>query len=187
MEHLIKTTHYDSPCGPLTLGSLGDRLCLCDWQVEGHSDRVGSRLRHRLSAEFVEASSEVTSRAARELDEYFAGQRKAFDLPLLFAGTAFQKAVWSELLHIAYGETLSYAELALRLGMPRAVRAVANANGANALSLFVPCHRVIGSRHTLTGYAGGLAAKEYLLRLEGWDGRTEERGERREICFVASL
>lgn len=187
MEHLIKTTRYDSPCGLLTLGSLGDRLCLCDWQVEGHSDRVRSRLRRLLSAEFVEASSEVTSRAARELDEYFAGQRKAFDLPLLFAGTAFQKAVWSELLHIAYGETLSYAELALRLGMPRAVRAVANANGANALSLFVPCHRVIGSRHTLTGYAGGLAAKEYLLRLEGWDGRTEERGERREICFVASL
>ena len=93
-------------------------------------------------------------------------QRTSFDLPLLFAGTDFQKRVWDLLLTIPYGKTLSYGELARQLGLPNATRAVANANGANAISIFAPCHRIIGSDGTLTGYGGGLAAKRFLLELE---------------------
>lgn len=157
---------YPAPCGELVLGSYGDRLCLCDWQTGRGSDSIRRRLRRLLKAGFVEGRSPVVDHAVVRLDEYFAGRRQAFDVPLLFAGTEFQKRVWNALLAIPYGETVSYAEMARRIGMPKAVRAVANANGANAVSIFAPCHRVIGSDHTLTGYGGGLAAKAYLLRLE---------------------
>ena len=104
--------------------------------------------------------------AARQLDEYFAAQRRVFDVPLLTVGTPFQRAVWELLTTIPFGATRSYAWLAAQLGHPRAVRAVAAANRANALSIFIPCHRVVGSNGSLTGYAGGLAAKRLLLGLE---------------------
>ena len=100
------------------------------------------------------------------MDEYFRRERRAFDIPLLFAGTEFQNKVWDMLLQIPYGRTVSYARMALSLRMPKAVRAVANANGANAISIFAPCHRVIGSNGSLTGYGGGLDAKRFLLELE---------------------
>lgn len=124
------------------------------------------RLERMLDAEFVEGSTPVIDRAIVQLDEYFAGSRRQFDIPLLLVGTPFQKSVWTELLAIPYATTISYAELARRIGRPTAVRAVANSNGANALSIFVPCHRVIGADSSLTGYAGGLLAKNYLLSLE---------------------
>lgn len=104
-----------------------------------------------------------------QLDEYFAGERREFDVPLMFAGTEFQKAVWDVLSRIPYGRTETYSELARRIGRPAAVRAIANAVGSNALSILVPCHRVIGADGTLTGYAGyagGLPAKRHLLALE---------------------
>ena len=100
------------------------------------------------------------------MDEYFCGKRTVFEVPLLLLGTEFQKNVWHKLLHIPYGSTMSYGELARRLDMPKAVRAVAAANGANAISIFIPCHRVIGSNRTLVGYGGGLPAKKWLLDLE---------------------
>ena len=100
------------------------------------------------------------------MDEYFAGKRRNFTIPLLFVGTDFQKKVWNKLLEIPYGKTVSYGELARMIDMPKAVRAVANANGANAISILAPCHRVIGSDRSLTGYGGGLAAKKLLLDLE---------------------
>ncbi len=148
------------------LGSFGDKLCLCDWQVERHRDHVDNRLRRLLDAEFFDGSSAVIDTAIAQLDEYFAGTRREFDVPILFAGTDFQKKVWDALLTIPFGNTVSYREIGRRIGMPKAVRAVANANGANSISIFVPCHRVIGSDNTLTGYGGGLAAKEFLLKLE---------------------
>ena len=111
-------------------------------------------------------TSEVIEKAARQLDEFFAGKRKEFDVPLLFVGTDFQKTVWNELLEIPFGKTVSYGEMAQRIGMSKAVRAVANANGANSISIFAPCHRVIGSDRSLTGYGGGLPAKKFLLELE---------------------
>ena len=149
------------------LGSYGDKLCLCDWQIEQHRDHIDRRLKRMLNAEFEEGTSEVIDKAIKQLDEFFARQRKIFDIPLLFVGTDFQKTVWNELLKIPFGKTVSYGEMARRIGMPKAVRAVANANGANSMSIFAPCHRVIGSDHSLTGYGGGLDAKRTLLKLEG--------------------
>ncbi len=165
-QNIIKTRLYESPCGRLILGSLGDCLCLCDWLVERRRDLVDRRLARLLDASFVEGSTDVIEKACAQLDEYFAGERQVFDIPLMLAGTDFQKSVWNGLLDIPYGATISYGALAQHIGMPRAVRAVANANRANALSIIVPCHRVIGSDHSMTGYAGGLAAKRALLALE---------------------
>lgn len=166
-KNTIKIKRYESPCGVLMLGSFGDKLCLCDWQVEKHRYHVDRRLKRLLRAEFEEGTSEVIGKAERQLDEFFAGQRREFDIPLLFVGTDFQKTVWNELLKIPFGQTISYGEMARRIGMPKAVRAVANANGANSMSIFAPCHRVIGSDRSLTGYGGGLDAKRMLLELEG--------------------
>ncbi len=166
-RNTITVQPYTSPCGRLLLGSFNDKLCLCDWQVEKHRERVNERLKRILRADFKEGVSELTARAARQLDEYFTGKRRTFDIPLLFTGTDFQQKVWDELLHIPFGTTVSYGEMARRIDMPKAVRAVANANGANSISIFAPCHRVIGSDHSLTGYGGGLDTKQKLLELEG--------------------
>lgn len=165
MEIIVR--RYSSPCGELLLGSYGDSLCMCDWLTEKHRDLADRRLERVLNAHTVEGTLSATENAARQLDEYFAGLRTEFDVPLLFAGTDFQKTVWRALLGIPYGKTVSYKELARKIAMPDAVRAVANANGANSISIFAPCHRVIGSDGSLTGYGGGLDKKLFLLDLEG--------------------
>lgn len=165
----IRTARYQSPCGEMLLGAAGDRLCLCNWAQELHPGRVEQRLRTILKAQFEECGQilpEVLQRTVRELDEYFRGERRDFDIPLLLAGSDFQKRVWQQLPRIPYGQTASYGELAAAIGSPRSVRAVANANGANAISIILPCHRVIGSDGRLTGYGGGLRAKQHLLDLE---------------------
>ncbi len=117
----------------------------------------------------MEAAGTETALLARgreELLEYFQGKRRSFDLPLDPRGTAFQRAVWEELARVPYGQVVTYGELARRVGSPRACRAVGQANHRNPLPIFLPCHRVVGAKGTLTGYAGGLALKEYLLELE---------------------
>ena len=188
----IRWRLHTTPCGEVRLGAFGGRLCLCDWADVPSRDFVARRLERGLHAHLAEwpdggsqpgnvlpnipaepdsgspddPDRNVLDRAARQLDEYFAAQRRTFDIPLLTVGTPFQRAVWELLAEIPAGETRSYAWLAARLGHPRAVRAVAAANRANALSIFIPCHRVIGSDGSLTGYAGGLAAKRLLLGLE---------------------
>ena len=105
-KNIIKVQRYESPCGLLLLGSFGDKLCLCDWQVEKHRDHVDRRLKRMLCSEFEVGTSEVIEKAARQLDEFFAGKRKEFDVPLLFVGTDFQKTVWNELLEIPFGKTV---------------------------------------------------------------------------------
>lgn len=165
-KNIISAQIYRSPCGILTLGSLGNQLCLCDWQTANDRKSIINRIERLLHANLTWKQSETTDNAASQLDEYFAGKRKVFDVPLLFAGTDFQKAVWTGLLRIPFGKTASYAELAKFIGFPNSVRPVANANKANAISIFAPCHRVIGSDHSLTGYGGGLFAKRFLLNLE---------------------
>jgi len=112
----------------------------------------------------------VTHEASRQLAAYFEGSLTQFDLPLDIKGTDFQQAVWSALCDIPYGETASYADIAKKLNNPKAVRAVGMANGRNPVAIVVPCHRVIGSNNTLTGYAGGLERKQFLLKLEGAQG-----------------
>ena len=167
MKKTINTQTYHSLCGDLLLGSFEGKLCLCDWRAAEHRLLADRRLERSLNAEMKDTPSEITAKAAKELDEYFAGGRKTFDLPLLFVGTEFQEKVWNTLLEVPYGETRSYGWMAEMIGNPKAVRAVGTANGSNSISIFAPCHRIIGSNGSLTGYGGGLPTKKFLLELEG--------------------
>jgi len=127
---------------------------------------LDGRISRGLNAEFIESDAPLLCETKRQLDEFFRSERKQFELPLLMVGSDFQKRVWKELLKVAYGDTASYLVLAERMGNKNAVRAVASANGANAIAIIVPCHRVLGSNGELVGYAGGLKVKEKLLALE---------------------
>lgn len=162
----IRIAYHDSPAGKMLVGSQGDKLCICDWVSEKRRTVIDNRMRRYLNAIYEEGSSETISKVKEQLDEYFSGQRTEFSVTTQFAGTDFQCKVWSELEKIPYGETLTYARLAERIGCPRSVRAVASAVGANPISIVVPCHRIIGRDNSLTGYGGGLEAKLYLLDLE---------------------
>lgn len=166
MKREIHLMTYHAPCGDLTLGTLDNRLCLCDWVSGRHGNANLAKLCKVLYASPVYMGSECADFAAGQLDEYFGGRRRLFDVPLLLVGTDFQKEVWRHLMDIPYGNTESYGTLAKRMNRASSVRAVANANGANPISVFVPCHRVIGSDGSLTGYGGGLEVKRFLLRLE---------------------
>ena len=166
MNCQITIYNYESHCGELVVGSFGERLCMCDWTHSQKHEANRRRLVSLLRADFAEELTPVIERATAQLDEYFAGVRRDFDVPLLFAGTEFQKKVWETLLTIPYGHTVSYGEIARLIEMPSAVRAVAAAVGANALSVISPCHRIIGRSGSMTGYAGGLEAKRFLLELE---------------------
>jgi methylated-DNA-[protein]-cysteine S-methyltransferase len=165
-QYVCKTVA--SPVGRLKLVASADGLAAILWE----NDDPG-RVRRNIVGE--DAGHPVLRAAERQLAEYFAGRRTAFDLPLDFAGTEFQKEVWQALLTIPFGETRTYAQVARQIGRPDAVRAVGAANGKNPISIVAPCHRVIGSNGELTGFAGGLDAKAYLLRLEGAQPRPVEK------------
>lgn len=162
----VNIQYYDSPCGQLVLASAGDELCLCDWNEMPCAERNMRRLVRLIGAEFQDSTSPVLEQTKHELDQFFAGKRKEFDIPLRYVGTEFQKQVWQALLDIPYGETRTYMEIARRIGNPKGVRAVAGAIGANGMSIIIPCHRVIGSDNSLTGFAGGLHTKQLLLEIE---------------------
>lgn len=149
-----------SPIGELKLVANGSRLAAILWEND-KPNRV------RLGPMSEAPDNPVLMKTARQLEEYFAGTRNAFDLELDFAGTEFQKKVWAALLTIPFGETRTYSQIAEQIGHPSAVRAVGAANGRNPISIIAPCHRVIGASGKLTGFAGGLEAKERLLTLEG--------------------
>jgi methylated-DNA-[protein]-cysteine S-methyltransferase len=149
-----------SPVGLLTLVASGKGLAGILWEHE-----KAGRVPH-LQNGLEQRSHSVLTETERQLAEYFAGQRKGFDIPLDFVGAGFNKKVWAALLNIPYGETRTYGQIALELGVPGAARAVGAANGRNPISIIAPCHRVIGASGKLTGFAGGLAAKAYLLQLE---------------------
>jgi len=151
-----------SPVGELTLVADDRGLAAILWENDS-PDRV------RIGALMEKADHPILVETERQLAEYFAGERRAFDVPLSFAGTDFQKRVWAALLAIPFGETRSYGEIADQLGNPGASRAVGAANGRNPISIIAPCHRVVGSNGKLTGFAGGLEAKAYLLDLERID------------------
>ena len=166
MKQQVDIQYYTSPCGELVLGAMGEQLCLCDWNEKACAERNRRRLIRLLDAEFVERDTDILQRVRRELDEYFDGRRTTFSIPLYMVGTEFQKRVWQALLEIPYGETRTYKDIALRVDNLRGVRAVAQAIGSNGISIFIPCHRVVGSDHSLTGFAGGLDAKRILLARE---------------------
>ena len=168
-KNTIHLQTYKSPVGEMILGSYENALCIANWEYGKTKERIEKKIAKALNAEYVNETSVVIAEAEKQLDAYFSGEKKDFDLPLLMIGTAFQRSVWESLLQIPYGETASYIEQAERIGNKKAVRAVASANGANAISIFIPCHRIIGSDGTLTGYAGGLDVKKKLLILEKCD------------------
>ncbi len=150
-------TTVDSPLGELLLLGDGDALRGLHLQQGSRAVAVSPDWRREPEA-FLEAGA--------QLSEYFAGRRTSFDLPLDLVGSPFQLRVWRQLLEIGYGETSSYGELARRVGRPAAARAVGAANGSNPIAIVVPCHRLIGARGALTGYAGGVDKKRLLLELE---------------------
>lgn len=166
MSHPLLITHYASPLGQLSLGDFEGKLCLCEWTSSPHHSLLLRRLSHYFGATPIEGTTATHEQAIEQLEAYFAAQRTTFSVPLIFAGTAFQQAVWHALMQIPYGTTVSYAHVAQHIGHPQAVRAVGTANATNAISIFVPCHRVIGTNGRLTGYAGGLNVKRQLLTLE---------------------
>ena len=159
MGMVLARTSIDSPVGALTLVAGARGLVAVLWP----DDRPG---RVPLGAMAQDGAHPVLVQAARELDDYFAGRRTTFSLPLDFNGTVFQKRVWTALLTIPFGETRTYGQIAAQLGMPTASRAVGAANGRNPISIIAPCHRVVGAQGQLTGFAGGLAVKARLLALE---------------------
>ena len=157
-EHGTACQHIDTPVGPLVLIASQQGLC-------------GLYFGHRIDRRGLPPASRrhpVLSAASDQLEEYFAGGRRRFDCPLDVAGTAFQRAVWGQLSAIPFGETRSYRQIAEAIGKPSAVRAVGLANGANPVSIIVPCHRVIGADGSLTGFGGGLDLKRQLLEHEGF-------------------
>lgn len=156
------------------MGAWESQLCLCDWRYRKMRDSIDRRIREGLNAIFEEGDDPLFEAVESQLNEYFAVEREIFDLPLLLIGTDFQKEVWSALQNIPFGETESYLSLSKKLGDEKAIRAVASANGANAISIIVPCHRIIGSKGELVGYAGGLQAKKKLLKLENRGQRPEQ-------------
>lgn len=162
----INIQYYNSPCGEIVLASMGNELCLCDWNEMPCAERNKHRLVKYMNAVFRVETSDVLEQTKKQLDEYFADTRKAFDIPLHPVGTEFQQQVWNTLLEIPYGETRSYKDIALSIANPKGIRAVAQAIGANGISILIPCHRVIGSNSSLTGFAGGLEAKRILLQIE---------------------
>jgi methylated-DNA-[protein]-cysteine S-methyltransferase len=166
MANEILISSFQSPFGELVLGSSGDSLCLCDWAHRKMREAIDQRIQRGLNATFREGRSSIIQRAIEQLEEYFHKDRKSFDLPLQWVGTEFQQRVWSALCEIPCGKTDTYLGLSRKLGDEGAIRAVAAANGANALAIIVPCHRVTGSDGSLTGYAGGISAKKKLLKLE---------------------
>jgi methylated-DNA-[protein]-cysteine S-methyltransferase len=157
-------TAVDTPVGQLLIGSDGESLT--DLLFERHREGTDPMLDRVRTGERQDADP-LLSRAADQLAEYFAGERREFELPLAPAGSSFQRQVWAELLRITYGRTASYGDVARRLGLPPgASRAVGLANGSNPISIIIPCHRVIGADGSLTGYGGGLQRKRFLLDLE---------------------
>lgn len=158
--------HYNSPVGPLVLGDYEGQLCLCDWAAsQGHKKNL-RRVMTTLKAKTELRSTDLTLKAVGELEEYFGGRRRQFDLPIRLCGTTFQMEVWEALQHLSFGQTLTYGEMAAHIGRPKAIRAVGAAVRVNAISVIVPCHRVVGAGGKLVGYAGGIDVKRALLRIE---------------------
>jgi methylated-DNA-[protein]-cysteine S-methyltransferase len=156
--------YHESPIGLIEVGCTSDAVRSLNF-VERQRE--------------TSTSNAVVEKAVRQIKEYFAGDRREFDVPVDAQGTPFQKAVWRRLLEIPYGRTASYRDIARSLGNPKAVRAVGGANGRNPIAIIVPCHRIIGSDGSLTGYGSGIWRKEWLLEHEGWsagDVRSKAQG-----------
>lgn len=172
---MICLTYIDTPVGKMRIGASDDGICLFDFQYRRSIDSIMKRIETLSGRQFTEGEHPYFKLLEQQIGEYFAGTRKDFDLPLHLAGTPFQKSVWEGLLEIPYGETRSYKQQSIFLGNEKAIRAVATANGENGIAIIIPCHRVIGTNGSLTGYGGGLQRKKWLLGHERkYSGKTNQ-------------
>ena len=162
----IHIQYQKTKIGEIIMGSFDGKLCLLGFRYRKMRLQIDNRLKKGLKADYVEKDDHTLSRTRLQLDEYFCGRRTEFTIPLQMVGSDFQKRVWNALLKISHGSTSTYLQIAKDIGNEKAVRAVANANGANCIGVIIPCHRIIGSDGKLVGYAGGLPVKNRLLKLE---------------------
>lgn len=162
----VRTRIVETPLGPMVAGAVEEGLCLLEFTDRRMLDTQMAVVKKRFGLPVIPGPSRWIDQVESELREYFAGRRREFTVPLVFPGTPFQNSVWTELRKIPNGETISYEEMARRVGRPRAVRAVGTANGANRIAILIPCHRVVNKNGGLGGYGGGLRRKEALLALE---------------------
>ena len=162
----IHTQHFKTKFAEFILGSFDGKLCMLDYRYRRMRKTIDHRLQSGFDAVYVEQDDEVLKQTRKQLAEYFDMKRQKFDIPIITTGTPFQKNVWKVLCEVPYGSTSTYGQLAKDIGNPKAVRAVASANGANCIGIIIPCHRIIGQDGELVGFAGGLALKKRLLKLE---------------------
>lgn len=157
----------------MVFGSSDKGLCLLDFKYRKSFPRILKRIKEYFGDRITYGTSELIELAEKELNQYFQGDLKIFTVPLDIRGSEFQLKVWNALLKINYGKTNSYLDIAKKIGRQEAVRAIANANGQNGIAVIIPCHRIIGSDGSLTGYGGGIVIKKKLIRLESRNGRNK--------------
>ncbi|MDO9340792.1 MAG: methylated-DNA--[protein]-cysteine S-methyltransferase [Bacteroidales bacterium] len=160
---MIKTIKIETPLGVMIAGATDEGVCLLEFSDRRMLNTEYKDLAKHFKTTIQEGENKHFEILGKQLKEYFEGSRKEFSVPLITPGTTFQQAVWKELMNIPYGTTRSYQEQSVALGKPDSIRAVANANGMNRISIIIPCHRVIGSDGRLTGYGGGLKRKRWLI------------------------
>jgi AraC family transcriptional regulator of adaptative response/methylated-DNA-[protein]-cysteine methyltransferase len=165
-EAIIHFTHIETPIGAMVACAVEQGVCLLEFAERPTLEKQFTVLKKLFSAEIIEGESSHFKILRQQLKEYFEGKRKVFSVPLVTPGTEFQQAVWKELQNIPFGTTRSYKQQAIALNNPEAIRAVASANGMNRIAIIIPCHRIIGNDGSLTGYAGGLWRKQWLLDFE---------------------
>jgi AraC family transcriptional regulator of adaptative response/methylated-DNA-[protein]-cysteine methyltransferase len=188
-DRVARITRILTPLGPMLAGATDDALCLLEFVDRRKLETQLEQIRKRLDVTLVPGSNPITAESERQLTAYFDRRLTEFSLPLEAPGTEFQQTVWTALREISYGATVSYGEVARRIGRPTAVRAVAGANGDNRIAILIPCHRVIGADGTLTGYGGGLWRKKRLLELESGqrDAFEDQEGDPRGSPPSSSL
>jgi AraC family transcriptional regulator of adaptative response/methylated-DNA-[protein]-cysteine methyltransferase len=163
---MITASKIETAAGSMVACSVDECICQLEFSEDRIQDSDFSFLRKYFGSSVEEGENECLDNLRIQLLEYFSGTRKEFTIPLVTPGTPFQQSVWRELLNIKYGTTRSYIQQAKALGVPLSVRAVANANGKNRIAILIPCHRIIGSNGSLTGYAGGMEKKKWLIEHE---------------------
>lgn len=163
---ILTMTEFSTPLGPMLAGATAEGVCLLEFQDRIRFEKEFAALQNTLNAVIEQGRNPFLDQLETELQEYFSGERKTFEVPLHIPGNEFAKSVWETLLNIPYGTTCTYKEQADLMKNPKAIRAIATANGRNRLAIIVPCHRVIGSNGSMTGYAGGIDKKKWLLKFE---------------------
>jgi AraC family transcriptional regulator, regulatory protein of adaptative response / methylated-DNA-[protein]-cysteine methyltransferase len=163
---VITITEIATPLGPMFAGATGEGVCLLEFTNRIRFEKEMKDLKQALQAETQSGRNAHLNQLEKELNEYFEGKRKVFSIALHTPGTEFEKAVWTKLQEIPYGRTWSYKEQSMAMNNPKAIRAIAATNGRNRIAIVIPCHRVIGSNGTMTGYAAGVEKKKWLLNFE---------------------